>query len=393
MNKKIGIIIAGSVFVGGYLIYGHFNQVVAKNKEINKTEVKNVKIESREKEEITNGFIKKRGVIKGQREVYLSSKAEGRVQKIYKEIGERVYRGQLLAVVDGREVWAQSQVAQTGFNFADSTVSKTKKFFESQIKQAKKARDLAKEGYKNAKRSGDQEKIGGAKSNYEMAKKAVDTAKRGYDLQVKMARGQRDVAQSQLNAANIMAGNTRLTAPFSGVIAQVQVEVGDLVSPQRPMFLLVDDSQKEVEVSLEGRLLKKLKAGDTITVIAGNGESKDAKIKAVSPMIDTHTRKGILKIVLPKDNVFAIGEYLEVLIPYDANVSEKLSIPQEALVKIYHDNFVFVVDGDVARQRRVELGDIIGNRIIIKKGLSREDKIIIEGQQYLSDGDMIKVLK
>ncbi len=393
MIMKTKIIISSIVIlvIGGGLIYSQFNKAQAKKEVENNQEAKAVKTIKINSDVSGSHTIVRQGVIKGQKEIYLSPKAEGRVQRIYKEIGERVYQGQMLAKIDGREYWAQSNVAKTGYNFADKSVSKTKKFFESQIKQAKKARDLAKEAYDNYKKGNDSEKIAEAKANYEMAKKAVDTAKRGYDLQVKTAKGQRDVAYSQLQAANTVAGNTNLTAPFSGVIAQVKVEVGDLVSPQRPMFLLVDDREKEVEISVEGYYLKAIKVGDEIKVIAKNGEERMAKVKAISPMIDTHTRKGIIKIILPKNNIFELGEYVKVVIPQPKTMQlGEVIIPQEAIVKIYHDNFVFIVDSNQAKKVPVELGDIVGNGVIVKRGLKGDEQIIIEGQQSINDGDKIK---
>jgi len=390
MNKKNIIMITLAVItIGGYFIYGHFNNVDAKNTQ--KETAKVVKTINISKDTSEEGVITRQGVIKGQTEVYLSAKAEGRVQKLYKEMGERVYKGQLLAYVDGREYWAQSNVAKTGYEFADKSVSKTKKFFDAQIKQAKKARDLAEEAYDNYKKGSDAEKTAEAKANYEMAKKAVNTAKKGYDLQVRMAKGQRDVAQSQLAAANTVAGNTNLKAPFAGVIAQIKVEVGDLVGPQRPILLLVDDRVKEIEVSVEGYYLKGVKVGQEITVVAKNGEKIKAKVKAVSPMIDTHTRKGIIKVKLPKNEALELGEYADVLIPQlKTTATNEVIIPQEAIVRVYHDTFVFTVEDGKAKKKKVELGEFISNGVIVKNGLNGNEKIIIEGQQYLREGERVK---
>ena len=392
MNKKIiTTITLAVVIIGGYVAYGHFNNVEAKDAQ--KETAKVVKTVSISKGASEDGVITRQGVIKGQTEVYLSSKAEGRVQRIYKEVGERVYKGQLLAYIDGREYWAQSKVAETGANFSKKVVSKTKKFFDEQIHQARKARELAKDAYDGAKKSGDPEAIAKAKANYEMAKKAVEVAKDGYKLQVEMAKGQRDVAQSQLEAANTVAGNTNLRAPFAGVVAQVKVEIGDLVGPQRPMFLLVDDRVKEIEVSVEGEYLKGVKVGDEITVVAKNGEKIKAKVKAVSPMIDTHTRKGIIKVELPKNEALELGEYADVLIPQlEASVTKEVIVPQEAILRVYHDAFVFIVENGKAKKKKVELGEFVGNGVIVKSGLNGDEKVIVEGQQYLRANDKLSII-
>jgi RND family efflux transporter MFP subunit len=389
MNRKILVVIIGMIIIGGgYIAYAQFKGEEKERKQTPGT--KKVQVVEVGKG-VENGVITRQGVVKGDKEVYLSAKAEGRVQNLYKEVGEKVYRGQLLARIDGREYWAQSRVAQTGYESADKGVSKTKKFFEAQIKQAKKARDLAKEAYEGLKESGDPEKIAEAKANYEMAKKAVKTAERGYDLQVRMAKGQRDVAEQQWQAANTVAGNTNLTAPFSGVIAQKMVEVGDLVGPQRPLLLLVDDSKKEVEVSVEGEYLQGIKVGEEIIVIAKNGKKYSAKVKAVSPMIDTHSRKGIIKISLPADEAFVLGEYVSVLIPQPEKMTGgEVLIPQEAIVRIYHDTFVFVVKDGQAKKVKVKTGEIVGNKIIIQEGLSGGEKLVVKGQQYLKDGEKVE---
>ena len=363
--------------------------VIANDAVENQAVVKTLKLNRVETE---SSSIIRRGVIKGIKEVYLSPKAEGRVAKLYREVGDKVWRGQYLARIDGREYWAQDKVAQTGYQFADKTVSKTKKFFEAQIEQAKKARDLAEEAYKMYEKMGDQEKAAEAKANYEMAKKQVDVAKRAYDLQVKMAKGQRDVAQSQWEAARTVAGNTVLTAPFTGVIGKVMVEEGDLVSPQRPLFLLIDDSSKEVILSVESDYLDSLEKGQAVTVRTEDGKTFTAKIKAISPMVDTYTRKGEVKVELPKEKDLKLGEYVEVLLPQVAGKTGEILIPQAAVVQLYHDNFVFVVDGDKAKKVKVKLGPVVGDKVVIQAGLQGDETLVVEGQQYLHDGESVKVI-
>ncbi len=391
--------------VGGILIFfvviGYFvytNKTNANDKKNNQTGEKVKSVNTIKLKELNSekNYIVRQGVIKGQKEIYLSSKVEGRVTKLYKDIGQRVYKGQLLAKIDGKEYWSQVNVAQTGYDFAKKSVEKTKDFFASQIKQAKKGRELAKEAYEAAKKSGDEEQIGKMKANYEMAKKTVKTAESGYELQVKMAKGNRDVALSQLNAASTVANNTNLKAPFSGVVSQVIVEVGDLVSPKRPMFLLVDDSAKEIRVSVENKFLKDVEVGDIVKMETLRGDEIEGKVKALSPMIDTHSRKGIIKVAL-SDNVkdVNIGEYVKVYIPQNSGKSEEkeILIPQNSVVRLYHDNFVFTLNGEKVNKIRVVLGDVVGESVVVTDGLKGDETIIVNGQQYLNDGDKVKVNK
>jgi len=388
-NKKILFIALVALSVGGYFLYGAKSDAKEVKKDISQKQksVKTLKLSTINE---TDGYLIRQGVIKGQKEIYLSPKAEGRVLSLNKDIGQRIKKGQLLAKIDGKEYLSQVNVAKTGYDFAKKSVSKTKDFFASQIKQAKKGRELAKEGYEMAKKSNDSEAISKAKANYELAKKAVKTAESGYELQVKMARGNRDVAMSQLNAASTVASNTNLRAPFSGIISEVMVEVGDLVSPKRPMFFLVDDTKKEIKASVESYYLDSVKVDDEIDVKVNNKIVK-GKIKAISPMIDSHSRKGIIKISLPDDKELKIGTYVEVFIKQDKKNSSTILIPQKAIVRLYHDSFVFILDGNKVKKTKIEVGQIIGNNIEVTNGLTGDETLIVEGQHYLNNGESVKV--
>lgn len=387
---KKSILIGGIVvLMFGGLIAQRSSSSEAKSEEGAEENKKNVKVVTLDSDyENTTTY---RGLVKGATEVHLAPKAQGRVTHIYKEVGEKVWRGQLLATIDGSELWAQTNVAQAGFNMAKDASKKTDRFFKKQESQAKKGRDLAKDGYEMAKKSGDQEKIAQAKANYEMAKKAVDVAKEGRELQVKIAKGQQNVAWSQVQAAQTMASNTQLRAPFSGVIAQANVEIGSLVSPQMPMFLIVGNDGQEIEVSVDSDQLKSLTVGQEIKIKSDKGEEIQAKIATISPMVDTHNRKGLVKISLPKNNEFTLGEYVNVLLP-SKNESDVVTIPRQALVRMYHDTFVFVVKADVAHRQVVKIGEDLGDNIAITEGVNSGDKIVIEGQQFIEDNDSVVVV-
>jgi multidrug efflux pump subunit AcrA (membrane-fusion protein) len=65
-------------------------------------------------------------------------------------------------------------------------------------------------------------------------------------------------------------------------------------------------------------------------------------------------------------------------------------IPQEAIVRIYHHTFVFVVKDGQAKKVKVKTGEIVGNKIIIQEGLSGGEKLVVKGQQYLKDGEKVE---
>ncbi len=389
MKKSIIItVIVGIVVLVGSIFYK--NTRAKSNDDNLQSDVKSVKVANVEGG--YKGTVALRGVIKGKTEVHLAPKAQGRVTKIYKDIGETVYKGQIIATIDGSELWAQTNVAKTGYEAAKDATKKTKDYFEKQVSQAKKGRDLAKDALEAAKRSGDNNAIAQASANYELAKKAVSAAKKGRDLQIEMAKGQKEVAKSQLVAAQTMASNTQLRAPFTGILAQSNVEIGSLVSPQVPMFLIVGKDGKEVEISVSSDELNNLTVGQKVDVLTDENEKSIGTIVAISPMVDAHTRKGLVKVSLPNDEFLMLGEYVRVLLP-QKDVIDELTIPRSALVNEYHDTFVFVVKDGTVFKKAVTVGGDYGEYIVVTNGLEKNDIIVVEGQQNLNDGDFVEVIE
>jgi len=387
MSKKNGIIGAlVGVMIVGVVIY---TNVGAKSEKQEEKKIQKVKVA-----QIMNGdtdVVSFRGVVKGSTEVHLAPKTQGRVTKIYKDIGDKVYKNQLIATIDGSELWAQTQIAQEGYNVANDASQNTKELFDKQVSQAKKGRDLAKGAYESAKKGGDEKQISEMKASYEMAKKGVSVAKRARDLQIDMAHGQKHVAQEQLNAARTMASNTQLRAPFTGIIAQSNVEIGSLVSPQMPMFLIVSEEGQEVEISVTSGILSQLEVGQKVDIINDDEQKSEGNIIAISPMVDTHTRKGVVKVALPENSM--LGEYIQVLLAQQNETANNVNVPRSAVVKEYHDTFVYVVIDNVVHKKQITISEDRGQNVVIEGDISLQDSVIVEGQQNLSDGDSVEVIK
>ena len=392
-KKRNLLIIIGILLIAGGAVWArrHNSSQAEKTPDNNPHKVKVVSVSSQYK-----GFIPLEGIIKGKNEIYLAPKAQGRIVKIYKEMGERVWRGQLLALIDGRETWAQTQIAQAGYDLAKRSSKKTRKYFDEQVSQAKKAKELAKESYENAKASGDSEKIAQAKYNYEMARKQLEVAEKGRDLQKTIAKGKKEVANQQLMASQIVADNNRVRAPFSGVIAQVKVEKGDLVSPERPLFLLVDDSAWEIKISVPTEIISQIKVGQKLKIIGSDGQETFGLIKAISPMVDTYSRKSLIEISLKPSDSFRLGEYVKVLVP-TASQENLLIIPRQALLQEYLDNFIFTVENDLAKKIPVEVvqdfGKQIGVKIKNEKNNTNISNVIVNGQWEINNREKIEIIK
>lgn len=91
-----------------------------------------------------------------------------------------------------------------------------------------------------------------------------------------------------------------------------------------------------------------------------------------------------------EENWLIPGAYVQVLL---GDKESKLAtlIPQAAVAQDEHGNYVMVVNKDsIAEQRRVVLGDVMGDKQIVKSGLNDDDKVIIQGLQKVRTGQKVK---
>ena len=334
------------------------------------------------------------GAVRAPRQVMLAPKASGRVMRLLVDTGDRVRAGQLIAVIDGTEMWAQTRVADTGAQTAANVVSKTRAYYDAQVKQAKKARDLARKAYSAARASGDAAAIAQAEANYELAKKAYKAAKRARDAQVVAARAQRDVARAQATAARTAAANTYLRAPFSGVIAARMVEVGDLVSPERPIVTLVSGSERRIDLDASRDVLAHVRVGMTVAVRHGSGTQEEATVTRASSIVDPLTQKGLVRVVLPRETKFAIGETARVIfhVPLPDVPDGAVAVPRAALTPVAHDYRVWTVDGDGIAHARIVRVESVGADTAIVSGLDADARVIVAGSADVVDGSAVEVV-
>lgn len=331
------------------------------------------------------------GVVKGKDEIALASKMPGRVEKIHVNVGDTVWKGQLLATIDGAEAHAQTAVAAAGAAAAADASAKTEEYFDQIVDEAKSGRESAEDAYESAKDSGDDAMIAQTKAAYEAAKEGVRSTKKMRDLQIEGASGQSAVAGQQLVAAQTYASNTQIRAPFSGVVIAQNFDVGSLVAPEAPLFALARSQEREVDITVPSDVLPYVAVGDRIDLISQDGEKREGIVNAVSPMVNTQTRKALIVISLPEEiGTLPLGTYVDVAVPKSASASA-LAVPLDALVATYYDTFIFVENDGIVSKRTVETGVIVDGSIEVIDGLSEGEQIVTEGQHNISDGQNVTV--
>lgn len=285
------------------------------------------------------------GEVSGERDANLAAANGGFVERVRVSEGEYVQKGASLMSVDSAIYAAQLEQA------------------DAQLEQA--ALDL-----KRIEALGDL---------------ATDANLTGARTQVRVAQASRDLAAARMARAVVKA-------PFSGVVASVAVEEGEVAQPGSPVARLIQLDPAVVTLSVSDRDVVALAVGAPVTVTtAANSQRLSGVVKRVSPAADLRTRAFPVEVeVSNADGALLPGMIARVTA--ERPVAESVMvIPQDWLVTEGDRRGVFVTQGDVATWRDVTLGQVIHDKVVVTEGLSQGDRVIITGHRDLVDGDPLIV--
>jgi len=282
--------------------------------------------------------------VRGVNEAVISAQLGGNVSKIYVKAGDSVKRGQLLAVINVPDLRLRFKQAEVGA-----------KITEEQEKEARRKWD-----------------------NYK------PEARKRFKLQSESAR-------LEANAMRAVLSKSEIRAPYDGIISRKNVEVGDTVFPGTHIFEITQNNDyREVIVNVPVEIGKNIKRGDKVVIRTSAGKEFEASVEALSPRADFQTGKTEVKIIFKKNNLLSLGEFAEVEITGES-LKNITVVPQNAIVKIYEDNFVFINDNGEAKMKKISVVGYLSGKVAIK-GISAGKEVIVSGAHNITDGERIKVV-
>jgi RND family efflux transporter MFP subunit len=195
-----------------------------------------------------------------------------------------------------------------------------------------------------------------------------------------------DGASAELQAAEIALGETRITAPATGVVVDRRAEPGDLAVPGQPLLVLDDPRAYRLEAVVGESAVGRVQIGQTVPVVVDSlGRTLPGRVAEIIPAADPASRTVTVKLDLPADPGLRTGLFGRARFP--AGERQALLIPLTALIERGQLTSTYVVDAQgVARLRLVTAGARYGDRVEILSGLDAGERIVVEGAPRLSDG-------
>ena len=186
----------------------------------------------------------------------------------------------------------------------------------------------------------------------------------------------------------------RLVAPQAGIVGDIRLREGDRITPSSVITTIDENSALETYIQVPMERAPELRLGLPVHLL--DTEGKVAAVNPVSfiaPRVDESTQSVLVKSLLREaPPQVRSQQFVRARIVW--STEDGLTVPVVALSRISGQYFCYVAEtqgnGLVARQRPVQVGDVLGDDYIVRSGLQAGDRIVVSGIQKLADGVPIK---
>jgi RND family efflux transporter MFP subunit len=204
------------------------------------------------------------------------------------------------------------------------------------------------------------------------------------------AQAQRNTAIAQRDNARLRLGFATLRAPDEGVISARAVQPGQVAMTAVEMLRLIRKGRLEWRAELPEADLIRVSPGVVVELQGPDGGKVAGTVRAVSPSLNAQSRTGTVYADLPQPGALRAGMYAA----GDLVLGERTArtVPEQAIVERDGYRYLFVLgENDVVSQRRVELGARADGVVEIRDGLQGDERVVVQGAGFLTDGDRVRV--
>jgi RND family efflux transporter MFP subunit len=186
----------------------------------------------------------------------------------------------------------------------------------------------------------------------------------------------------------------RVSAPQAGVVGDIAIRTGDRVTKSTTITTIDDNSALEAYIQVPIDRSPDLRLGLPVQILDADGKVLATNaITFVAPRVDDATQTVLVKSLLRETPpTIRTQQFVRSRIVWRS--IDGVTVPITAVTRINGKYFCFVVEkangGTIARQRPVEVGDLLGNDYVVSNGLAAGDQVIVSGIQKIGDGAPVK---
>ena len=349
----------------------------------------------------------------------IASRVTSPIRELRARKGDSVSAGQVLAVLENRDVRAQQQEALAALEDATAQLQKISTgtlptdierargqlaTAEAALNQARKIYDRRAELFKlGAIPARDllvsQTELANANANHEVARRSLElleTHSREKDIRIAESR----VAQARARLAQVEAllQFTELRAPFAGTITEQLLYPGDMAKPETSLFTVMDLAVAVARAQVPEAEAREIRLKQRCDFMPADSKDKKfgGKVSLVNKAVDPARRTVEVWCDLQNPDRWLRAGVFGAVDIVTGTAPKSILVPQSAVqfVEGTRSGAVLVVDGKrVAHKREVETGMISQGKVQIRSGLRAGELVVVEGGYGLPDGTEVRILE
>jgi RND family efflux transporter MFP subunit len=211
---------------------------------------------------------------------------------------------------------------------------------------------------------------------------------------LRTAQARLSALNAQVNEQQVELQYYRVAAPQAGVVGDIPIRTGDRVTKSTMITTIDDNSSLEAYIQVPIDRSPDLRLGLPVQILDADGKVLATNpVTFVAPRVDDATQTVLIKTLLREvPPTVRTQQFVRARIVW--RTTDGVTVPLTAVTRINGKYFCFVVDksnnGTVARQRPIEVGELVGNDYVVISGLSAGEQVIVSGIQKLGDGAPVK---
>ncbi|HSY34553.1 MAG TPA: efflux RND transporter periplasmic adaptor subunit [Acidobacteriaceae bacterium] len=335
------------------------------------------------------------GVFQAFQEIDVHGKVSGYIRRIYVDIGDRVRKGQTLAVLEVPELQAEVAGAEAGIIQTQQNIAR----LQNEVAQEQAAYAAVHANYTRLKQASDEQpglvaaqELDDALAKDRSAASQVDAAKSA----VAAAQGQLGVSRAENLRVSSMEQYATITAPYTGVITMRYADTGALIPAgtaeglNQAVVRLAQSDVLRLRMPVPERDVPLMHIGSQVTVhVQATGLQFEGTVVRYTRDVSNATRTMLTEVdVNNPDLTLTPGMYADVTFNLEQK-NDALIIPASAVIQGDQPSVMLVDSDNRVQKRSIVLGISGANAQEVTSGLHAGDRVIIGGQSELQPGQEV----
>ncbi|MFW6080933.1 MAG: efflux RND transporter periplasmic adaptor subunit [Desulfosalsimonas sp.] len=314
------------------------------------------------------------GTLEPRTRARIEPRVSASVEEVRVNAGQEVDKGQLLVMLDDRQMQAELSRARQSLENAVSKKQQAEQAVdasEAALEEARSAYERTEKLYKGE--AATEEQLENAKARFLQARAGLKSDEQG----LKGAKAGVGMAEEAVVKAEISLGYTEIKAPADGKVLKRMADPGDMASPGKPLLLLRTDKGLRLEAHVPETLVSMAAPGKTLKAELSTLErTVEARVEELVPYADPQTRTFLVRAGIPDVEGAYPGMYGKLKIPYKK--TPVILVPAGAVRRVGQLELVTVKTQEGWEKRYIKTGGSYDKQVEVLAGLNGEETLLLQ---------------